>query len=208
MAGAANLLDCAVSTDYEQAFAQALHAVRPSLAGCGAVFRAPAAAHRPARLRAAHCLGGRGASARPRRCEDLYFAARILPAAQRPPAGRPGGCSPARSCPTYAWAPPRRACGSACSPLMRRRRTRWPPRQLPQAAAAALESGQRPGAGLYRPDPAGWPGQRLRRPRARDAAWGLLQAGTQRPVFISSGQHANEDLSGVVGALRRRHAAP
>lgn len=47
-----------------------------------------------------------------------------------------------------------------------------------------------------------WPAQRFSaRSRQGRTVWGQYHAGTQAPVFISAGQHANE-TSGIVGALR------
>ncbi len=51
-----------------------------------------------------------------------------------------------------------------------------------------------------------WPAERFSAPtRQGRTVWGQYHAGSQHPVFISAGQHANE-TSGVVGALRAAQA--
>lgn len=51
-----------------------------------------------------------------------------------------------------------------------------------------------------------WPAERFSAPtRQGRTVWGQYHAGSQHPVFLSAGQHANE-TSGVVGALRAAQA--
>ena len=201
MAGAADLLDCAVSTDYEQAFAQALHAVRAHpwpdtepyferlqlridlpgyeqpMAWAGESISTPEALH-----------------------EDLYFS--LLEFFQQH-SGRPLGD---RRLQPGQIVPDVRMGASAVRVLVSLR-------PFDAAAQDALAVVQAPPDSLAElnsaPAPAyiaqtlrAWPGQRFgARTRQGRGVWGLYQPGTQRPVFISAGQHANE-TSGVVGALR------
>ena len=201
LAGAANLLDCAVSTDYEQAFAQALHAVRAhpwpdtepyferlelrvdlpgyeqAIAWAGEAISTPEAMH-----------------------EDLYFS--LLEFFQQH-SGRPLGdrrLQPGQIVPDVRL--------GASAPRVRVRLL--PFDMSAQDALAAADQPVRDLATLgSAPAPAYiaqtlqcWPGQFFgARTRQGRSVWGYYQPGTQRPVFISGGQHANE-TSGVVGALR------
>lgn len=205
LAGAANLLDEAVSTDYEQAYEQILHAVRSHawpghepyferlqlrvdlpgfeqpLAWAGERISTPEALH-----------------------EDLYFS--LLEFFQQH-SGRPLGdrrLQPGQIVPDVRI--------GAAAPRVR---VSLQPFDAPaQDALAAAHQPQEPLAELVSaPAPDyiartlhAWPGQRFSaRTRQGRTVWGQYHPGTQRPVFISGGQHANE-TSGVVGALRAAEA--
>lgn len=83
-----------------------------------------------------------------------------------------------------------------------------------QGARGLAQNGQPPLELLDSPPPAAlierimrtWPAERFSAPtRQGRAVQGCYRAGSQEPVFISAGQHANE-TSGIVGALRAAQA--
>ncbi|TXJ07565.1 MAG: peptidase M14 [Alicycliphilus sp.] len=204
MAGAANLLDCAVSTDYEQAFAQALHAVR--------AHPWPDAEPYFERLQLRIDLpgyeqpiawAGESISTAEALHEDLYFS--LLEFFQQH-SGRPLGdrrLQPGQIVPDIRLGATTPRVRVSLQPFDAQAQDALAAAQLPQAAGAALESlGSAPAPAYIAQILQGWPGQRFEAPtRQGRSVWGYYQAGTQRPVFISGGQHANE-TSGVVGALR------
>jgi len=205
MAGAANLLDCAVSTDYEQAFAQALHAVR--------AHPWPDAEPYFERLLLRIDLPGyeqpmawadESISTPEALHEDLYFS--LLEFFQQY-SGRPLGdrrLQPGQIVPDMrlgAAAPRVRVSlqpfdAAAQDALAAAHQ----PHQAPQETLDTL--GSAPAPEYIMRIMHAWPGQRFSaRTRQGRSVCGQYHPGTQRPVFISGGQHANE-TSGVVGALR------
>ena len=204
-AGAADLLDCAEATDYEQAFDQIMQAVRSH----------PWPAQEPYFERLALRVDLPGyeqpmawadetISTAEALHEDLYFS--LLEFFQQH-SGRPPGdrrLQPGQIVPDIRL-------GAA--------ELRVQVRLLPfdaaaqDALAAAPEPQQAPDAPLAQlgsaPSPAfitqrlqAWAGERFSAPtRQGRTVQGLYRRGVQQPVFISGGQHANE-TSGVVGALR------
>ena len=201
-AGAADLIDTAVSTDFEQAFAHAVQAVRghawpqaepyferldiridlpgyeQPIAWAGETISTPEAMH-----------------------EDLYFS--LLEFFQQH-SGRPVGdrrLQPGQIVPDvrlgsgaprvritlrpFADAAAQDAChGNAAAPRPLDMLDTAPP---PEYIARAMHA---------------WPAERFTAQTVQGrTVWGQYHRGTQQPVFISAGQHANE-TSGVVGALR------
>lgn len=208
-AGAADLLDSAVSTDYEQAFAQALQAVRShpwpgqepyferlqlrvDLPG----FEQPVA------------WAGETISTAEALHEDLYFSLleffqqhsgralgdRRLQPGQIVPDVRLGAAAPR----VHVSLQPFDAAAQDALAAAHQ------PQPAPQEALDAL--GSAPAPGYIAQTMHAWPGQRFSaRTRQGRTVWGQYHRGRQRPVFISGGQHANE-TSGVVGALRAAQA--
>lgn len=201
--GAADLLDEPAATDYEQAFALALQAVREhpwpdaepyferlelrvDLPG---YEQAIAGTHESiSTLEAMH--------------EDLYFA--LLEFFQQR-SGRPAGdrrLQPGQIVPDVR--------ASAGAPRLQVRLLRfdtaaqdarithaWPAADTPLDALDSAPAPQHIQQAMQ-----AWPAERFSaRTRQGRTAWGQYRRGSQQPVLLSAGQHANE-TSGVVGALR------
>ncbi len=201
--GLADVLDCAASTDYEQAYAQAMDAVRrhpwpqaePYFERLDLRIDLPGYEQPVA-------WAGEAISTLEALHEDLYFS--LLEFFQQH-SGRPSGD---RTLQPGQIVPDVRA--GAGQPRVQVRM-----RAFDAAAqdAAAATSGDDDGLPLQQlqapPTPAriartlqAWPGERFQAPtRQGRTVHGHYHAGTQEPVFISAGQHANE-TSGIVGALR------
>ena len=200
--GAADLLDERVCTDFEQAFAHALQAVqshawpqaepyferldlRIDLPGYEQAV--PWAQETISTLEAMH--------------EDVYFS--LLEYFQQH-SGRPVGdrrLQPGQIVPDV-----RMALGAP--------RVRVALRPFAAPTAVAPDTPVQPLAAIDAAPPPewvaellhAWPGERIAATsRQGRAVHGLYHRGTQAPVFISAGQHANE-TSGVVGALRAAQA--
>ncbi|WP_367065292.1 peptidase M14 [Oryzisolibacter sp. LB2S] len=206
-AGAADLLDRAETTDYEQAFAQIIQTVRDH----------PWPRQEPyfERLQMRVDLPGyeqpiawadEAISTAEALHEDLYFS--LLEFFQQH-SGRPVGdrrLQPGQIVPDVRLGAAEVRVQVSLQPFDATAQD-----ALAQGPAEALNT---PLADLSAaPSPDGiahtlnaWPGERFgARTRQGRAVWGQYVRGAQQPVFISGGQHANE-TSGVVGALRAAQA--
>ncbi|AVP57970.1 M14 family metallopeptidase [Pulveribacter suum] len=203
--GLADLIDEPVCTDYEQAFAQAMQAV------CSQ----PWPQHEPyfERLDIRIDLpgyeqpldwAGETISTLEALHEELYFS--LLEHFQQH-SGRPAGD---RRLQPGQIVPDVRGGAHAVRVRVALRAFDAPAQD---ALAASADDGQPLHLLATAPSPAriartlhAWPAERFSAPtRQGRTVWGQYHAGSQHPVFISAGQHANE-TSGVVGALRAAQA--
>lgn len=204
-AGAADLLDTAVCTDFEQAFAQAVQAVH----GHAWPQREPYFERLHLRIdlpgfEQAIAWADETISTAEALHEDLYFS--LLEFFQQH-SGRPAGdrrLQPGQIVPdvrTGAAAPRVRV---SLQPFDAAGQDTRAARDWHHATAQqpleALDTAPPPDRILQTMH--AWPAQRFTAPsRQGRTVWGQYHSGTQHPVFISAGQHANE-TSGIVGALR------
>lgn len=208
-AGAADLLDVSVCTDYERAFHHAVQAVRnhPWPQGEPYFERLQLRIDLPGYEQPIAWAGETISSAEALH-EDLYFS--LLEFFQQH-SGRPLGdrrLQPGQIVPDIRLGAGTPRVHVSLQPLDTAAQDALLAQEgLRAAADQALESLDRPPA----PERIAqllqsWPGRRFDAPtRQGRTVCGLYHAGTQHPVFISGGQHANE-TSGVVGALRAAQA--
>ncbi len=204
-AGRGDLIDTAVTTEYEALYACAMQAImdhpwdhdepyferldiRAELPGCehGLAW----SEERPSTLEAMH--------------EDLYFSA--LEFFQRH-SGRPPGD---RRLQPGQIVPDVRACGGA--PRLRIALQPFPPFEAGSRGAPAhvpsglAQLGAAPPAQLVEAFMQQGAGEHFSAPTPQGrTVLGRYRRGAQRPVFLSAGQHANE-TSGIVGVLRAAQA--
>ena len=200
--GLADLLDEAQRTDYEQAFELALQAVR----GHAWPSQEPYFERLDIRIdlpgyEQPVAWAGETISTLEALHEDLYFS--LLEFFQQHSGRAPGD----RRLQPGQIVPDVRLGGQL--------RVQVRLRPFPQAAdalafSAPAPQGEAPLAQLEQPAGAeriarllhAWPAERFSAAtRQGRTVWGSYHAGSDRPVFISAGQHANE-TSGIVGALR------
>ena len=202
-AGSADLIDMPVLTDYEQAYALAMQTVR--------THPWPQAEPYFERLRLRIALpgfeqsipwAGETFSTAEALHEDLYFS--LLEFFQQR-SGRPLGdrrLQPGQLLPDIRLGAEQTRVTITLEPY---------PRVAPQAdtvPSLALSApqlaalGESPAPEAIESTLHGWPAQRFSAAsRQGRTVWGQYHAGTDHPVLLSAGQHANE-TSGIVGALR------
>ncbi|MBS0467201.1 MAG: peptidase M14 [Proteobacteria bacterium] len=201
MAGAADLLDCAQSTDYEQAYAQALHAVRAHPWPDGEPYfeRLQLRIDLPGFEQPLPRAGETMSTAEALH-EDLYFS--LLEFFQEH-SGRPLGdrrLQPGQIVPDVRLGAELPRVQVSLLPFDAAAQDALAVALDPQEPLDELASAPAPGRIVQTMH--AWPGKRFTaRTRQGRTVWGHYLEGRQHPVFISGGQHANE-TSGVVGALR------
>ncbi|RKJ94672.1 peptidase M14 [Alicycliphilus denitrificans] len=208
-AGAADLLDIAVCTDFERAFHHAVQAVRehPWPPGEPYFERLLLRIDLPG-FEQAIAWAGETISTAEALHEDLYFS--LLEFFQQH-SGRPVGdrrLQPGQIVPDVRTGAAAPRVHVSLQPFDAAAQDALAAREgLRAAAGQPLESLDRaPAPERIAQVLQSWPGRRFSAPtRQGRTVWGLYHPGTQRPVFISGGQHANE-TSGVVGALRAAEA--
>lgn len=197
-AGQADLIDAAVTTDYEQVFMQVMDCIQSHVWPQQEPFfqRLNIQVELPG-FEQPIAWAGETMSTLEALHEDVYFS--LLEYFQQHSGRAPGDrrLQPGQIVPDIR--------GGARQPRVQIRLQPWDAsaQDADREAPGELHDWPRaPSPGQIQRLLQSWPGQRFTAPtRQGRTVHGLYQAGSQQPVLLSAGQHANE-TSGIVGVLR------